>query len=49
MRGKFLHGVERANNNMKREPGEHQPTRPVMAKQQKNSTDDGENANSGNQ
>ena len=47
--GKFLHGVKRANDNMKCEPGKHEPPRPVVPKQQKDSTEDCQQANSGNQ
>jgi hypothetical protein len=48
VRGEFLEGVESTDDDMNTKPEHQEPTRPIVAKQQKNTTDDGKQTNAGN-
>ena len=48
MRGEFLERVESTDDDVKAKPEHQEPTRPIVAEQQKNTTDDGKQTNPGN-
>jgi hypothetical protein len=46
---RFRNGVQGADRDMEGEPGEEQPPSPAVAQKQKDSADDGQHANKGDQ